>query len=129
MRTYVRTVLVVFAVFELLLGLWLSIVPKTFYDHVPTVNWTPPYSDHLFHDFGGASLGLGIVLAAAAIRLDRFLTVVALIAYLAYAGPHLFFHLGHLDGGSVVLSTGLAVILALMVLIPLSALAGARRLA
>ncbi|MFF0268511.1 hypothetical protein [Kribbella sp. NPDC004536] len=128
MRTYVRVVLVVLAVFEVLLGLWLSIVPKTFYDHVPTVNWTPPYSDHLFHDFGGASLGLGIVLAAAAIRFDRFLTAVALIAYLAYAGPHLFFHLGHLDGDSVALSTGLAVILALMVLVPLSALVGVRKL-
>ena len=87
MRTYVRVVLIVLAAFELLLGLWLSIVPRTFYDHVPTVNWTPPYSEHLFRDFGGASLGLGIVLAAAAIRLDRFLTAVALIAFLAYAGP------------------------------------------
>ena len=65
---------------------------------MPTVDWTPPYSDHLFHDFGGATLGLGIVLAAAAIRFDRFLTIVALLAYLAYAVPHLFFHLGHLEG-------------------------------
>ena len=62
MKTYVRTVLVIFAAYELILGLWLTFVPKTFYDHVPTVDWTPPYSDHLFHDFGGATLGLGIVL-------------------------------------------------------------------
>ncbi|HZX04881.1 hypothetical protein [Kribbella sp.] len=128
MRAYVRTVLVVLAAFEILLGLWLSIVPRTFYDHVPTVNWTPPYSDHLFHDFGGASLGLGIVLAAAALRFDRFLTAIALLAYLAYAGPHLFFHLGHLEGGQALLSTGLAVILALMVVLPLIALAGVRKL-
>ncbi|MEV4265283.1 DUF4345 family protein [Kribbella sp. NPDC049584] len=128
MRTYVRIVLWILAVMELLLGLWLMIVPKTFYDQVPTVNWTPPYSDHLFHDFGGASLGLGIVLTAAAIRLDRFWTVIALIAYLAYAGPHLIFHLGHLDGDERTLSIGLAVILALMVALPLSALAGTRKL-
>ncbi|GAA1601097.1 hypothetical protein [Kribbella karoonensis] len=128
MRTYVRAVLIAFAAFEVILGLWLSIVPKTFYDHVPTVNWTPPYSDHLFHDFGGASLGLGIVLAAAAIRFDRFLTAVALIAYLVYAGPHLAFHLGHLENGQGLLSTGLAVILALMVVLPLVALAGVRKL-
>ena len=127
MRTYVRVVLIVFAAFELVLGLWLSIVPKTFYDHVPTVNWTPPYSDHLFHDFGGASLGLGIVLAAAAVRFDKFLAAVALIAYLAYAGPHLLFHLGHLEGDNPVLSAGLAVILALMVLVPLTALVGVRK--
>ncbi|NIK60039.1 hypothetical protein [Kribbella shirazensis] len=128
MRAYVRGVLIVLAAFEVLLGLWLSIVPKTFYDRVPTVNWTPPYSDHLFHDFGGASLGLGIVLTAAAIRFDRFLTVVSLIAYLAYAGPHLFFHLGHLEGDEPVLSAGLAVVLGLMVVLPLTALAAARRM-
>ncbi len=57
MRTYIRTVLVIFAAFEVILGLWLTVVPKTFYDHVPTVDWTPPYSEHLFHDFGGATLG------------------------------------------------------------------------
>ena len=128
MNTYVRTVLVVFAAYEIILGLWLTIVPKTFYDHVPTVNWTPPYSDHLFHDFGGATLGLGIVLAAAAIRFDRYLTVVALLAYLAYAAPHLVFHLGHLEGNEPGWSTALAVVLALSVLIPASALVAARKL-
>jgi hypothetical protein len=121
-------VLIILAAFELLLGLWLSIVPKTFYDHVPTVNWTPPYSDHLFHDFGGASLGIGIVLTAAAIRLDRFWTVIALVAFLAYAGPHFFFHLGHLESNEALLSTGLAIVLALLVVLPLTALAGVRKL-
>ncbi|WP_328999279.1 DUF4345 family protein [Kribbella sp. NBC_00709] len=128
MKTYVRIVLWILAVFELVLGLWLTIVPKTFYDHVPTVNWTPPYSDHLFHDFGGASLGLGIVLTAAAIRFERFWTVIALLAYLAYAGPHLLFHLGHLEGEQRGLSIALAAILSLMVLLPLTALAGVRKL-
>lgn len=128
MKAYVRAVLWILAVFELVLGLWLTIVPKTFYDHVPTVNWTPPYSDHLFHDFGGASLGLGIVLTAAAIRLDRFWTVIALLAYLAYAGPHLVFHLGHLEGDERGLSIALAVILTLTVVLPLTALAGTRKL-
>jgi hypothetical protein len=128
MKTYVRTVLWILAVIEVVLGLWLTIVPKTFYDHVPTVNWTPPYSDHLFHDFGGASLGLGIVLTAAAIRLDRVWTVIALLAYLAYAGPHLAFHLSHVEGDERGLSIALAVILALMVVLPLTALAGTRKL-
>ena len=126
MRTYVRTVLVVFAAYQLILGLWLTIVPKTFYDHVPTVNWTPPYSEHLFRDFGGATLGLGIVLAAAAIRFDRFLTTVALLAYLAYAVPHLAFHLGHLEGNEPGWSIALAVVLALSTVIPASALVAAR---
>jgi hypothetical protein len=128
MKTYIRTVLVIVAAYELILGLWLTVVPKTFYDHVPTVDWTPPYSDHLFHDFGGATLGLGIVLAAAAIRFDRYLVVVALVAYLAYAVPHLVFHLGHLEGEEPGWSIALAVVLALSALIPVSALAGARKL-
>jgi hypothetical protein len=128
MKGYVRAVLIVLAAFELVLGVWLTFAPRTFYDNVPTVDWTPPYSDHLFHDFGGASLGLGIVLTAAAIRFDRFLTVVALIAYLAYAAPHLLFHLGHLEGDERVLSIGLAAILGLMVVLPLTALVGTRKM-
>lgn len=127
MKTYIRTVLVIFAAYQLILGLWLTIVPKTFYDHVPTVNWTPPYSDHLFHDFGGATLGLGIVLTAAAVRFDRYLTAVSLVAYLAYAVPHLVFHLGHLEGNEPGLSIALAVVLALSVLVPAIALAGVRK--
>ena len=128
MKTYVRTVLVIFAAYELILGLWLTLVPKTFYDHVPTVDWTPPYSDHLFHDFGSATLGLGIVLTAAAIRLDRFLTAIALLAYLAYAVPHLVFHLGHVDGEEPGWSIALVVALVLSALIPASALVAARKL-
>ncbi len=127
MRGYVRSVLVVFAAYQLVLGLWLTFLPSTFYDHVPTVDWTPPYSEHLFRDFGGATLGLGIVLTAAAIRFDRLLTMVALLAYLAFALPHLVFHLGHLEGDSLGWSIALAVVLALSVVVPASALVAARR--
>ncbi|MGZ0146254.1 hypothetical protein ACXJJ3_04235 [Kribbella sp. WER1] len=128
MRAYVRTVLIVFAALELVLGVWLTFLPKTFYDTVPTVDWDPPYNDHLFHDFGAASLGLGIVLTAAAIRLDRYLTAVALLAYLAFAVPHMVFHLGHLNGEEPGWSAVLGVGVGLMALVPISALAGVRKL-
>lgn len=127
MRGYVRSVLVVFAAYELVLGLWLTFFPAEFYQ-LPTVDWTPPYSEHLFRDFGGATLGLAIVLGAAAIRFDRLLTVVALLAYLAFAVPHLVFHLGHLEGDSPGWSIVVAVILVLSVLVPASALLAARRM-
>jgi len=127
MRGYVRSVLVVFAAYQLVLGVWLTFFPAQFYQ-LPTVDWTPPYSEHLFRDFGGATLGLAIVLIAAAIRFDRLLTVVALLAYLAFAVPHLFFHLGHLEGDSPGWSAVLAVVTALSVLVPASALAAARKL-
>jgi hypothetical protein len=128
MRGYVRSVLVVFAAYQLVLGLFLTFFPADFYE-LPTVNWTPPYSEHLFRDLGGASLGLAIVLIAAAIRFDRLLAVVALLAYLAFAVPHLIFHLGHLEGDSPGWSVVLAAVTTLSVLVPASALAATRRMA
>lgn len=125
MKTYVRCVLIVFAAYELILGLWLAFFPASFYDNVPTVDWTPPYSEHLFRDFGGATLGLALILITAAVRLDRVLVIVALVAYLVYAIPHLVFHLGHLDGSSPGWSVALAAVLVLSVLLPASALAAA----
>jgi hypothetical protein len=128
MRGYIRSVLVVFAAYQLVLGLFLTFFPADFYE-LPTVDWTPPYSEHLFRDFGGASLGLAIVLMAAAIRFDRLLAVVALLGYLAFAVPHLIFHLGHLEGDSPGWSVVLAAVTTLSVLIPASALAATRRMA
>lgn len=128
MRAYVRAVLIAFGALQLVLGLWLTFVPKTFYDHVPTVDWDPPYAEHAFRDFGAASLGLGIVLVAAAIRLDRYLATLALLAYLAFSVPHTAFHLGHLDGHQPGWSIVLAVFVSLMVVLPLTALVGTRTL-
>jgi hypothetical protein len=127
LNRYVRSVLVVFAAYELVLGVWMTFLPATFYD-LPTVDWTPPYSEHLFRDLGGMKLGLAIVLTAAAISFDRLLTNVALLAYLAFAVPHLVFHLGHLEGDSPGWSVVLAAVTTLSVLVPASALVAARRM-
>jgi len=127
MRGYVRSVLVVFGAYQLVLGLWLLFFPFSFYDDVPTVDWTPPYSEHLFRDFGGATLGLAVIFIAAAVRFDRLLSVVALVAYLVGAVPHLVFHLGHLEGDSPGWSIALGVVLALSVLVPAVALALVRK--
>ncbi|TDD22523.1 hypothetical protein E1218_19205 [Kribbella turkmenica] len=123
-----RSVLVVFAAFELVLGVWMAFLPAAFYD-LPTVDWTPPYSEHLFRDLGGMKLGMAIVLGAAAISFDRLLTKVALAAYLAFAVTHFAFHVGHLEGDSPGWSTVLVALTTLSVLLPLSALIGARRMA
>ncbi|WP_350276636.1 hypothetical protein [Kribbella sp. HUAS MG21] len=128
MRGYVRAVLVIFAALQLVLGVWLTFVPKSFYDHVPTVDWDPPYAEHAFRDFGAASLGLSVVLIAAVIRFDRFLAMLALLAYVVFSLPHAVFHLGHLHGDEVGWSIVLATFVSLMVLLPLTALAGARRM-
>ena len=93
---------------------------KSFYNDVPTVDLTPPYSEHLFRDFGGASLGIAVVLIAAVIWLERRLVVVSLIAYLAFSAPHLAFHAGHLHGMSQLMATVLIIMLAFSVLLPLT---------
>jgi hypothetical protein len=98
------------------------LVPVSFYADVPTVGLTPPFSEHPFRDFGGATLGLAIVLTAAAIWTERRLVVVALLAYLAFSAPHLAFHLEHLHGADVPPATAL-VVLANSVALPLALLA------
>lgn len=121
MTLTLRIGLAVLALIELALGVWTSVSPRSFYDNVPTVNLTPPYSEHLFRDFGGATLGLAIVLGAAAIWPETKWVIVALLAFLAFSAPHLLFHLGHLHGASeveaVTLTTGLSALVVLPVML------------
>jgi hypothetical protein len=69
MRALVRPGLGLLAVVEAVLGLWTLLFPASFYADVPTIELTPPFSEHLFRDFGGATLGLAVVLTAAAMTL------------------------------------------------------------
>lgn len=123
MRTVLRVGLLGLAAVELVLGLWTLVRPESFYADVPTVDLTPPFSEHLMRDFGGATLGLALVLAAAGIWLERRLVLVALLAYLAFSVPHLVFHVGHLGGASDIEATVLVVVLAGSVVLPAALLA------
>jgi hypothetical protein len=114
----VRAGLVVLAAIQVVLGVWTLLFPASFYNDVPTVDWTPPYSEHLFRDFGGATLGLAVVIIAAAVWLERRLVIVALLSYLAFSFPHEIFHAEHLVGDSPALSAGLFVVVVLSVLLP-----------
>jgi hypothetical protein len=118
-RTALRSGLVVLAVVELVLGAWTLLFPASFYADVPTVDLNPPFSEHPFRDFGGATLGLALVLGAAAVALERRLVVVALLAYLAFSAPHLLFHLGHLSGASGAEAVALVALLVVAVALPL----------
>jgi hypothetical protein len=117
-----RPGLALLAAVEVVLGLWTLLFPASFYADVPTIDLTPPFSEHLFRDFGGATLGLAVVLTAAACWLERRLVVVALLAYLAFSVPHLVFHLGHLSGAGGPAGTVLAVLLTGSVVLPLALL-------
>ena len=117
MTLTLRIGLSLLALIELVLGVWTLCFPESFYRDVPTVDLTPPYSEHLFRDFGGATLGLAIVLAAAAVWPETRLVIAALLAYLAFSVPHLVFHVGHLHGATAseaaLLTSGLAVLVVL----------------
>ncbi|GAB3306095.1 hypothetical protein GCM10027451_12920 [Geodermatophilus aquaeductus] len=127
MTRLLRPGLALLALVELVLGSWTLLFPASFYADVPTVDLTPPFSEHLFRDFGGATLGLAVVLTAAAIWTERRLVVVALLAYLAFSAPHLAFHLGHLHGADGWAATALVVVLVASVALPLALLAVAVR--
>jgi hypothetical protein len=129
MSPLLRPGLALLAAVEIVLGLWTLVFPASFYADVPTVDLTPPFSEHLFRDFGGATLGLAVVLTAAAVWTEQRLVVVALLAYLAFSAPHLVFHLGHLDGASAAAATALVVVLAGSVVLPLALLVVALRTA
>jgi hypothetical protein len=128
MRSLVRTVLVAMAVIQLIIGTWAALFPSSFYADFPTVDWTPPYSEHLFRDFGGMTLGSALILAAAAYTLHRLLTLLALGSYLVFSIPHLFFHMHHLNSSSPALSAALVASLILTILVPLATLALAARI-
>ena len=127
MTKLLRPGLALLAALEILLGLWTLLFPASFYSGVPTVDATPPFSEHLFRDFGGASLGLAVVLTAAAVWMERRLVVTALLAYLAFSAPHLVFHLGHLHGLGGPASAALVAVLTASVVLPLTLLAVALR--
>lgn len=96
----IRVFLAVLFVQELVVGVWNQVLPRSFYDHFPTVNLTPPYSEHFARDFGGATLGIAIILAIALARPRPEFVVPAALAFSAFAVPHFFFHVVHLDGAN-----------------------------
>ncbi len=89
------------------LGVWLYLEPHTFYTDFPGfgAHWVSPmgpYSQHAFSDFGGALLGLSLVVWAAARSLEHGLVRVALLAVLVWGTAHFTYHMMHLNMMSTV---------------------------
>jgi hypothetical protein len=94
----VRAGLAVLALVQGALAVWALLAPRAFYDDFPGggrswVSPLGPYDEHLVRDVGALSLALTVVLVAALVAPDRRLVLVAGLAYLAWAVPHLVFHL------------------------------------
>ena len=125
---WLRIGLGVLAALQLALGVWAQWFPINFYTRVPTVAATPPYSEHLLRDFGGAAAAMGVVLGAATVVLERRLVVVALASYLVFSVPHTVFHLGHLQAVPLQLAVPLVGVLAATVVLPVALLLAVNRL-
>jgi hypothetical protein len=100
-RTILRVGLIALAVPDLLVGGWLLIAPRSFYDSFPGFGhrWVGPlgaYSQHAFSDFGGALFALGLLAVLAAVWLERRLVQAALLAVLFESVAHFVYHLTRL---------------------------------
>lgn len=114
MTITIRIALAVLFVDNLVVGAWNAIWPASFYTNFPTVDLTPPFSEHYARDFGTASLAIALVLGIAMVRPRAHFVVPAALAYSTFAMPHFFYHLANLGNATVadaiLLTTGNAVV-------------------
>jgi hypothetical protein len=87
----------VLAIDELVIGAWNQFAPESFYQNFPTVDLTPPFSEHYARDFGGATLGIAVLLIVAFVRPHGAFVLPAGIAFTVFAVPHFVFHATHLE--------------------------------
>ena len=86
---------------EFVVGAWNVISPETFYTNLPTVDLTPPFSEHYARDFGGTTLGTGLLLGIALVKPKAHFAIPALLAYSVFAIPHFFYHLNNMENATV----------------------------
>jgi hypothetical protein len=100
MTVFIRIGLALLFLDELVVGAWNAVSPETFYRYFPTVALTPPFSEHYARDFGGATLGIALLLGIAFFKPQAHFVIPAALAYSFFAVPHCFFHLAHLEGAT-----------------------------
>jgi hypothetical protein len=128
----VRAGLWVLALTEVAVGMWALFAPAGFYAGFPApghpwVSLLPPYNEHLVRDVGALSLALTVALVGAALRPERRLTVVVLLAFLTATVPHAIFHSLHLHGFPAVDAVAQTVGFALQLGVGLALLVGVSR--
>ncbi|MGW7278926.1 hypothetical protein ACWGIV_11585 [Streptomyces sp. NPDC054844] len=116
-RAWLRTGLGLLAGAQVVLGLWILLLPELFWKW-PWVSHLPPYNEHLLRDFGGASVALAVVLCSAVAAMERRLVLTALVACLVSSVAHLLFHAQHLEPLSAASGAGFMALLAVTVLLP-----------
>lgn len=101
MTRFIRIGLFVLFMDQLVVGGWNAIAPLSFYRYFPTVDLTPPFSEHYARDFGGATLGIALVLLIALIAPRAHFVIPAAAAFSVYSLPHFLYHVSHLEGATV----------------------------
>nr|WP_042183925.1 hypothetical protein [Kibdelosporangium sp. MJ126-NF4] len=122
-RLGLRVGLVFLAASQGLAGSAQLLFPRWFYDNAPTpdhpwVAMLPPYNEHLMRDVGAATLAYTLVLAVAAISMERRMVRTALAANLMFTVPHFVFHATHLEHVPQADAIAQTVVLAVGVVIP-----------
>jgi hypothetical protein len=94
---WVRIGLVVLAPAHVVTGLWALVATRSWFDDFPGIGpqlvaAEPPFNEHLARDAGAGFLATGVALLAAAAFGHRSAVIVALLAYVSFALPHLAYH-------------------------------------
>lgn len=96
-RTWLRAGLIFLAAAQGAAGITQLFWPRWFYTDFPWVSLLPPYNEHLMRDVGAGTLAYVLVLAVAAVSLERRLVRTALASTLIFTVAHFAFHATHLD--------------------------------
>jgi hypothetical protein len=95
--TYVRVVMLLLAVPNLVAGGWALASPQGWFDNFP--GWAPalvaaypPFNEHLVVDAGAGLFASGLVMAVATVWTRREVAIMASISYLSFALPHAVWH-------------------------------------
>jgi hypothetical protein len=86
-----------------LVGIWATLLPRSFYDTFPGLgrHWIDvdgPYNEHLVRDVGHLELAVAFVLVAAIVLGTRRLLQIGAIAALISGLPHVTYHALNRDG-------------------------------
>lgn len=121
-RFVARAILIQLGALQLVLGLYALFIPLSFFEDFPLgLGWVevlPAYNEHLTRDVGGLFMGVGFLLLAAAIRLERRWVAISLVSYMLYSVPHTIWHLFNLEPYSTGDAVGNIVTLAATVALP-----------
>ncbi|SDS19113.1 hypothetical protein [Microlunatus soli] len=114
---FIRIGLAILLLDQLVVDGWNAVHPASFCRYFPTVDLTPPFSEHHARDFGEATLGTAVIILIALIRPRAHFVIPAMLAYSVFSVPHFFFHLTHLEmatTGQAIFLTGANATVALL---------------